>query len=278
MADEEAPKVQMNPADSNPLVKLALQIELKKYEPSRQESEVLGKCVEDAKWYYMNGPLAAGALVWSFTGGTRLKIVPRILMTASAAVVGNDFGLRIAGALCAKKILSLEGSPMRVELIAILRESNPNNPMLKKHLGEKQERVNSQTVYGTYDDMQDPSLPASHKDWATRIDDRIPNDVDSTEEQDTGIGNEELRRIPRVWRTEAKEANAKTESGDADLLADPFDLVMHTGYVEDSLDGVEGNGTGRPGKETRRSRMSTKERREYDRKQYQRWQQEQQKV
>lgn len=38
---------------------------LVQYKPSPQESEVLGKCFEDAKWYYMNAPLAAGALVWS---------------------------------------------------------------------------------------------------------------------------------------------------------------------------------------------------------------------
>lgn len=103
-------------------------------------------------------------------------------------------------------------------MMCSLRESNPNNPMLKKHMGEKQERVKSQTMYGTYDDMQDPSLPASDKDWATRIGDGRPNDVDSTEGQDTGFGNGELRRIPRVWRTETKGPNAKTVSSFSPLF------------------------------------------------------------
>lgn len=42
-----------------------------------------------------------------------------VSLNVAAAVVGNDLGFRLAGALCTKKILSLEGSPLRGELIAM---------------------------------------------------------------------------------------------------------------------------------------------------------------
>ncbi|KAL2612090.1 hypothetical protein R1flu_023782 [Riccia fluitans] len=286
VADESLKLERKAPDNLYPLAKLAWVIRTNKYKPTPQEGEVLGKCFEDAKWYFLNAPLAAGALVWSVTGGTRLKVFPRIFLTVSAAVLGHDLGGRMAGQACTKNILSLEKSPLRGELIAILREDQPDNYLLKTDLVQKEE-VQPQPAYVTENEVQE-SLPATTKDWASRIDDRFRDDnAGLSSEQDFASGNGDVpRRIPRLWKPEPEPKLTKPvtreESGVAEVLGDPFDLVMRSSFIDDFSESAEDGGKGRAVKETRRSRrredLSAKERKEYDRKRYEQWKQRQQQI
>ncbi|KAL3683277.1 hypothetical protein R1sor_001299 [Riccia sorocarpa] len=280
---EEPPRLDRKaPGHLYPLAKLGWVIRTNKYKPTPPEAEVLGDCFENAKWYFVNAPLAAGALVWSVTSGTRLTVLPRIFLTVSAAVTGHDLGGRIAGGSCTKKILALEKSPLRGELIAILREDQPDNHLLKSNLVKEEERQ-PLPAYVTENEVQASSLPASTKHWAQGIDDRVHDHLRPSDEQDLASENDVVpTRIPRLWKPEPDPKTRKLgtgeESGRVELLADPFDLVMRSSVDDNISEDREDGGKGRPVKDTRRSRMLTKERREYDRKQYQRWQQRQQQI
>ncbi|CAM6091774.1 unnamed protein product [Calypogeia fissa] len=256
------------PPGLNPLAKLGWQINVNKYKPTARETEVLAKCYEDGRSYFLNSTLLSAAIMWNVTGigRTKLKLIPRIFMTGVAAMMGREVGGRIAGYSCMKRILSLDGSPLRAELISILQEDYPDHSLLKTDIGRLDPLSKSASELEDY--AQEAHAPVSPKDWASEIEVSTTKSSDWPELLGRGSGydqQERSGRIPRIWEIRERKEAVSQDNG-ADILADPFDLVMQTGLMVDELNDVDVNVKDHV--ERRRSRMGAKERREYDRTRY----------
>jgi hypothetical protein len=263
---------------------------LAKYTPSKQELEMLMKCRREMLVSYAKAAFFSSAVAW--TVSYRLKFFNRVFLTAVASFVGVEIGRQRAEQACMKDFLSLQESPVRGELIAILQRDYPNNPLLRKAL---QNDEDWKSIYDIGDEIPMSRLPLQAKEGQfpgdmqrdnTKDDDGAVPVLTREERQsseswdeprhlvtrDNHVDRQGFRKLPanrfggdKRWELSEGKENLEGHAGTADFLVNPFNLSVWM----DTQDVDEGEERGDiKGKERRRSHMTAKERREHNRKLY----------
>eukprot|EP00271_Cylindrocystis_brebissonii_P012848 TRINITY_DN32363_c0_g1_i1.p1 TRINITY_DN32363_c0_g1~~TRINITY_DN32363_c0_g1_i1.p1 ORF type:complete len:317 (-),score=48.99 TRINITY_DN32363_c0_g1_i1:413-1363(-) len=111
------------------LAQLGLRIKESKHQLSKEEMVAFVECNNRVTQKSLEGALFAFSV--AYPSLYRLRYWPRAFFTTAATLVGGFANKQRAWRPCIDHILTLEGSPVRGEMIAILERDFPRHPSLK---------------------------------------------------------------------------------------------------------------------------------------------------
>ncbi|KAG0560916.1 hypothetical protein M758_9G025000 [Ceratodon purpureus] len=238
------------------------------FSPTQEELDAVVKCKNEVVVSSIKYPLFFGVVAGSVS--YRLKLVSRAFSIAVASAFGLEYGRRKAEYACMKHFISLDHSPIKSTLVDILQKDFPDHPLLREVAQRDSSRFGGDETSeykNTSERKEDAAFPATPRGLSTLAESPSEYGAEDHEAQPARprhmINRRELR-ISRRQLPDSREPEKPEAFVDAtDVLVDPFSLGVWSEGDDNRSDHQENQQPTR--REWRRSRMTSEEKREHNR-------------